>query len=281
MSAKVTTLSLREMKKQGEKITMLTAYDYPTAELVDEAGVDTILVGDSLGMVVLGYQDTLAVTLEDMIHHGRAVARAAKRAMVIIDLPFMTYQISREQAMANAGRVIQETVAQAVKLEGGEEIAEAVRGITGAGVPVLGHLGLTPQSVGQMGGFKVQGKDLETARKLVRDALILEEAGAVGVVLECVPWAVAKIITEKLSIPTIGIGAGKYCDGQVLVYHDVMGLYTGHRPKFVKQYARARQEMMNGVAAYIQEVQQGAFPGEEHSFGMPEAVVEELKKVLG
>jgi len=166
-------------------------------ELVDEAGVDTILVGDSLGMVVLGYQDTLAVTLEDMIHHGRAVARAAKRAMVIIDLPFMTYQISREQAMANAGRVIQETGAQAVKLEGGEEIAEAVRGITGAGVPVLGHLGLTPQSVGQMGGFKVQGKDLETARKLVRDALILEEAGAFGVVLECVPWAVAKIITEK------------------------------------------------------------------------------------
>ncbi len=274
---KVTTLTLREKKAGGEKITMLTAYDFPTAVLVDEAGVDTILVGDSLGMVVLGYTDTLAVTLDDMIHHGRAVARGVKRAMVIIDLPFMTYQISREQAMSSAGRVIRETGAQAVKLEGGAEIAEAVRGITGAGVPVLGHLGLTPQSVGQLGGYKVQGKDAATARKLLDDALTLEAAGAFGVVLECVPWPLAKLITEKLTIPTIGIGAGLFCDGQVLVYHDVMGLYTGHRPKFVKQYANAREEMLKGVAAYIREVQEGCFPSEEHGFGMPESVIEKLK----
>lgn len=277
MSEKVTTLTLQEMKKKGEKITMLTAYDYPMAELLDEAGVDTILIGDSLGMVVLGYRDTLAVTLEDMIHHGRAVARAAKRAMVIIDLPFMTYQISREQAMASAGRAIQETGAQAVKLEGGREVTEAVNGITGAGVPVLGHLGLTPQSVGQLGGFKVQGKDVATARKLLDDALALEEAGAFGVVLECVPWPLAKLVTERLSIPTIGIGAGPYCDGQVLVYHDVMGLYTGHRPKFVKQYAKARQEMMSGVGSYLKEVREGLFPTDEHSFSMPEEVLEKLK----
>ena len=235
---KITIIDLKEKKKAKEKITMLTAYDYPTSELVDEAGVDTILVGDSLGMVVLGYKDTLAVTLDEMIHHARAVVRGAKRAMVIIDMPFMTYQIGREQAMSNAARAIQESGADAVKLEGGEEIIEAVKGITGAGIPVIGHLGLTPQSVGQMGGFKVQGKDMQTALKMVNDARMLEEAGAFGIVLECVPWLLARLITEQLSIPTIGIGAGEHCDGQVLVYHDVMGLYTGKRPKFVKQYAR-------------------------------------------
>jgi 3-methyl-2-oxobutanoate hydroxymethyltransferase len=278
MSAqKVTTLTLREKKAAREKITMLTAYDYPTAALVDEAGIDAILVGDSLGMVVLGYTDTLSVTLDDMIHHGRAVARGVKRAMVIIDLPFMTYQISREQAMESAGRAVRETGAQAVKLEGGAEVAGAVRGITGAGVPVLGHLGLTPQSVGQLGGYKVQGKDSAAARKMLDDALTLEAAGAFGVVLECVPTPLAKLITEKLSIPTIGIGAGRYCDGQVLVYHDVMGLYTGHRPKFVKQYARARDAMLNGVAAYIKEVKEGVFPAEEHSFAMPESVLDDLR----
>lgn len=276
MSQKVTTLTLREMKSRGEKITMLTAYDYPTAELVDEAGTDTILVGDSLGMVVLGYPDTLAVTLEDMIHHGRAVVRGARRAMVIIDLPFMTYEISREQAMASAGRAIRETGAQAVKLEGGREVSGAVQGITGAGIPVVGHLGLTPQSVAQLGGFKVQGKDVDSARRLVEDALILEEAGACAVVLECIPWPLAALITEKLAIPTIGIGAGLHCDGQVLVYHDVMGLYTGHRPKFVREYARARQVMLEGASAYIKEVRQGAFPAAEHGFNMPQAVVDQL-----
>ncbi len=277
---KVSIIDLKDKKKAGEKITMLTAYDYPTAELVDEAGVDTILVGDSLGMVVLGYKDTLAVTLDDMIHHGRAVARGAKRAMVIIDMPFMTYQIGREQAMTNAARAIQETGADAVKLEGGVEIIEAVKGITDAGIPVIGHLGLTPQSVGQMGGFKVQGKDMQTALKMVTDAKKLEAAGAFAIVLECIPWLVARLITNLISIPTIGIGAGEYCDGQVLVYHDVMGLYTGKRPKFVKQYSRAREEMERGVQSYIEEVKNGSFPSDEHRFNMSEEIFEKLVKTL-
>lgn len=277
---KITIIDLKEKKKAKEKITMLTAYDFPTSELVDEAGVDTILVGDSLGMVVLGYKDTLAVTMDEMIHHARAVVRGAKRAMVIIDMPFMTYQISREQAMSNAARAIQKSGADAVKLEGGEEIIEAVKGITGAGIPVIGHLGLTPQSVGQMGGFKVQGKDMQTALKMVDDARMLEEAGAFAVVLECVPWLLARLITEQLSIPTIGIGAGEHCDGQVLVYHDVMGLYTGKRPKFVKQYARAREEMEKGVQSYIEEVKNGTFPADEHRFSMPEEVFEKLSRTL-
>ena len=277
---KITIIDLKEKKKAKEKITMLTAYDFPTSELVDEAGVDTILVGDSLGMVVLGYKDTLAVTMDEMIHHARAVVRGAKRAMVIIDMPFMTYQISREQAMSNAARAIQKSGADAVKLEGGEEIIEAVKGITGAGIPVIGHLGLTPQSVGQMGGFKVQGKDMQTALKMVDDARMLEEAGAFAIVLECVPWLLARLITERLSIPTIGIGAGEHCDGQVLVYHDVMGLYTGKRPKFVKQYARAREEMEKGVQSYIEEVKNGTFPADEHRFIMPEEVFEKLSRTL-
>lgn len=277
---KITIIDLKEKKKAKEKITMLTAYDFPTAELVDEAGVDTILVGDSLGMVVLGYKDTLAVTLDEMIHHARAVVRGSKRAMVIIDMPFMTYQIGREQAMSNAARAIQESGADAVKLEGGEEIIEAVKGITGAGIPVIGHLGLTPQSVGQMGGFKVQGKDMQTALKMVNDARMLEEAGAFAIVLECVPWLLARLITERLSIPTIGIGAGEHCDGQVLVYHDVMGLYTGKRPKFVKQYARAREEMEKGVQSYIEEVKNGTFPADEHRFSMSEEVFEKLARTL-
>ncbi len=278
--AKISILDLKEKKIAEDKISMITAYDYPTAELVDQAGVDTILVGDSLGMVVLGLKDTLAVTLDDMIHHGRAVARGAKRAMVIIDMPFMTYQISREQAMSNAARVIQETGADAVKLEGGDEIIESVKGITDAGIPVVGHLGLTPQSVGQMGGFKVQGKDISTAIKMVDDARKLEAAGAFAIVLECVPWLVARLITKLVSIPTIGIGAGEHTDGQVLVYHDVMGLYSGKRPKFVKQYANAREEMEKGVQAFVDEIKNGKFPGEEHRFGMPEDIFEKLVKAL-
>ncbi len=273
---RLTTLNLREMKQKKEKITMITAYDYPTAELVDEAGAETILVGDSLGMVVLGYPDTLSVSLDEMIHHGKAVVRGSKRAFVIIDMPFLTYQINSEEALRNAGRTIQETGGQAVKLEGGVEISEAVRKITQAGIPVVGHLGLTPQSAGQMGGFKVQGRDIKAARKMIDDALILEEAGAFMLVLECVPWQLAQLITEKLSIPVIGIGAGRHCDGQVLVYHDVMGLYTGKRPKFVKQFADARAEMLHGVNNYIEEVKNVSFPGEEHIFTMPAEALTEL-----
>lgn len=268
-----TTLDFKEMKQRKEKITMVTAYDFPTAQLVDEAGVEFILVGDSLGMVVLGYNDTLAVTLDDMIHHGKAVVRGSKKAFVVIDMPFLTYQINKEDALRNAGRIIQETGAQGVKLEGGAEIAEAVKSITAAGIPVVGHLGLTPQSAGQLGGFKVQGKDQKAAKKILEDALLLEEVGAFALVLECVPWQLAKAITERLSIPVIGIGAGKFCDGQVLVFHDIMGLYTGKRPKFVKQYARAREEMLKGITDYISEVKQGFFPEERHSFTMPEEVL--------
>ena len=274
---RLTTLDLREMKQKNEKISMITAYDYPTAELVDEAGAETILVGDSLGMVVLGYPDTLSVTLDEMIHHGKAVVRGSKRAFVIIDMPFLTYQINSEEALRNAGRTIQETGGQGVKLEGGVEISEAVRKITQSGIPVVGHLGLTPQSAGQLGGFKVQGRDIKAARKMIDDALIIEEAGAFMLVLECVPWQLAQLITRKLSIPVIGIGAGKYCDGQVLVYHDVMGLYTGKRPKFVKQYAEARREMLRGVNNYMEEVRNISFPGEEHIFSMPAEALEALR----
>lgn len=271
MSAdRLTTLAFREMKQKKEKITMITAYDFPTAQLVDEAGVEFILVGDSLGMVVLGYEDTLAVTLDDMIHHGKAVVRGSKKAFVVIDMPFLTYEINSEEALYNAGRIIQETGAQGVKVEGGLEIIEAVKKITQAGIPLVGHLGLTPQSAGQLGGFKVQGKDPGVAKKMIEDSLALEEAGAFSLVLECVPWQLAQAITEKLSIPVIGIGAGKHCDGQVLVYHDVMGLYTGKRPKFVKQYADARAEMMRGVEAYISEIKQGVFPEDKHIFSMSE-----------
>jgi 3-methyl-2-oxobutanoate hydroxymethyltransferase len=268
-----TTLDFKEMKQRKEKITMVTAYDYPTAQLVDEAGVEFILVGDSLGMVVLGYEDTLAVTLNDMIHHGKAVVRGSKKAFVVVDMPFLTYQVNSEDALRNAGRIIQETGAQGVKLEGGLEIVEAVKSITRAGIPVMGHLGLTPQSAGQLGGFKVQGKDPRVAKKIMEDSLVIEDAGAFSLVLECVPWQLAKAISEQLSIPVIGIGAGKFCDGQVLVYHDVMGLYTGKRPKFVKQYAEARNEMVKGITDYISEVKQGSFPEEKHSFTMSEEVL--------
>jgi len=269
-AARLTTLDFREMKQKKEKISMITAYDFPTAQLVDEAGVEFILVGDSLGMVVLGYKDTLAVTLDDMIHHGKAVVRGSEKAFVVIDMPFLTYEINSDEALRNAGRIIQETGAQGVKLEGGLEIIEAVRKIVQAGIPVIGHLGLTPQSAGQLGGFKVQGKDPTVAKKMIEDSLALEEAGAFSLVLECIPWQLAEVITEKLSIPVIGIGAGKQCDGQVLVYHDVMGLYTGKRPKFVKQYADARSEMVRGVEAYVSEIRQGVFPEDKHIFSMSE-----------
>lgn len=278
MNKKVTTAELKEKKQKGEKISMLTAYDYSQAKIVDEAGVDMILVGDSLGMVVLGYENTLSVTLEEMIHHGKAVLRGSQRAMVVMDMPFMTYQVNRDEALKNAGRLIQETGAHAVKVEGGEEILEAVKGIAGAGIPVMGHLGLTPQSVGQLGGYKVQGKDIQAAKKMIKDARALEEAGAFSLVLECVPWQVASFIRDQVSIPVIGIGAGKECDGQVLVFHDVLGLFDEFRPKFVKEYQNLRDKMIMGIKDYIDEVREGKFPGEEHIFNMEEEAVKQLEQ---
>ncbi|HCD10182.1 MAG TPA: 3-methyl-2-oxobutanoate hydroxymethyltransferase [Thermoanaerobacter sp.] len=266
MEEKVSTLTLRKFKKEGRKITALTAYDFPTAKILDNCGIDMILVGDSLGMVVLGYQSTIPVTMEDMIHHTKAVSRAVNRAFIVADMPFMSYHISKEQAMTNAARLIAEGGAHAVKLEGGEEIASIVKAIVDAGIPVVGHLGLTPQSVHQLGGYKVQGKEKEKAKKIFNDAKVLEQAGICALVLESIPMELAKNITENISVPTIGIGAGPYCDGQILVTHDMLGITQGHRPKFVKQYADIEKIMIDGINAYIKEVQQVLFPDEEHSF---------------
>ena len=262
----VTTSVIGEMKRKGEKITMLTAYDYFTAALLDEAGVDIILIGDSLGMVVLGYDSTLPVTMEDMIHHIRPVSRAAKRAMVIGDMPFMSYQVSVEEALRNAGRFLQEAGAHGVKLEGGREVAEIVRRITSAGIPVMGHLGLTPQSVHKLGGYKVQGREDVEAKRIMEDSRILEEAGAFSVVLESVPAGLAEEITKSLEIPTIGIGAGVHCDGQVLVVNDMLGMFEKFTPKFVKKYANLNIMMKEAVKQYLDEVRAEVFPGEEHSF---------------
>ncbi|MBS3886064.1 MAG: 3-methyl-2-oxobutanoate hydroxymethyltransferase [Dethiobacter sp.] len=278
MTKRITTLTLAGMKENKEKITMATAYDYASAKVADDAGMEMILVGDSLGMVVLGYENTLGVTLAEMIHHGKAVVRAAKRAMVVIDLPFMTYQVTKEDALRNAGRAIQETGAPAVKLEGGEEMAKTVEKIVRAGIPVVGHIGLTPQSVGQMGGFVVQGKNERMARQLLKDALALEDAGACAVVLEGIPWQLGQLITEKITIPTIGIGAGVYCDGQVLVYHDILGLQTELRPKFVKQFGQFYHPMVDAMRAYAKEVKDAAFPAPEHTFTMDENIIERLRE---
>jgi 3-methyl-2-oxobutanoate hydroxymethyltransferase len=265
-SRKITTHTLRHKKAQGEKITMLTAYDYSTARVVDAAGIDSILVGDSLGMVVLGYDNTLPVTMADMLHHSRAVARGASRALLIGDMPFMSYQASSEEAVRNAGRFLQEGGMDAVKLEGGRERLDAVRAIIGSGIPVLAHLGLTPQSVHQLGGFKTQGKTAGAARRLLEDALMLQEAGCFGVVLESVPDRVAGFISQKLEMPTIGIGAGGGCDGQVLVIQDLLGLFDRFTPKFAKQYAQLYAEISLALEAYQREVKEGKFPGPEHSF---------------
>jgi len=273
MSDRVTTLTLKEMKQKAQKIAMVTAYDYASARIVDEAGADMILVGDSLGMVVLGYENTLRVTLDDMVHHGKAVVKGTKRAMVVIDLPFMTYHISQEEAVRNAGRVVQSTGAPAVKVEGGEAVASTVRRIVQAGRPVIGHIGLTPQSVGQLGGFLVQGKNEKTARQLLTDSLALQAAGCCCIVLEAIPWQLARLITQKLDIPTIGIGAGLHCDGQVLVYHDLLGLQNDIRPKFVKQYGAFYSPMVDAVRAYVNEVKTRAFPEPRHSFTMNEDVL--------
>uniref|UniRef100_UPI0004ABD448 3-methyl-2-oxobutanoate hydroxymethyltransferase n=1 Tax=Desulfonatronum thiodismutans TaxID=159290 RepID=UPI0004ABD448 len=263
---KTTTATLLEMKRQGEKITVLTAYDWATAKLLDEAGVDVLLVGDSLGMVMLGLENTLSVTMEDMLHHCRAVARGAQRSLLVGDMPFMSYQVSPEQALVNAGRFLQEAGMHAVKVEGGREILPAVRKMTQNGIPVLGHVGLTPQHVHQLGGFKVQGRTDAAAQRIREDAVALEEAGAFGLVLECVPARLAQTISEQLTIPTIGIGAGPGCDGQVLVFHDVVGLYDRFTPKFVKKYAQVGALMGDAVREYVQEVKAGTFPGEEHVF---------------
>lgn len=266
MREKITVNKLVEMKQKGEKITMLTAYDYLTAKLLDELGMDIILVGDSLGMVVLGYENTLAVTMDDMIHHTKAVARGVKSSLVVGDMPFMSYQVNADEALKNAGRFLQEAGAQAVKLEGGEEVADKVVKIVKAGIPVMGHLGLTPQSVHQMGGFKVQGKEDKQKKKLLKDAKILEEAGAFSIVLECVPKELATDITKAVSIPIIGIGAGCECDGQVLVTQDILGMYDKFVPKFVKQYVKLNSEMKKAVSDYISEVKTGKFPSKEHEF---------------
>lgn len=273
---KNTVSTLLEQKQSGDKITMLTAYDYTTAKIFDECGVNSILVGDSLGMVMLGYENTLSVTMEDMIHHTAAVSRGAENAFVVADMPFMSYQVSVQEAVANAGRLVKEGGANAVKLEGGAEVCEQIRAIVNASIPVVAHLGLTPQSVNVFGGFRVQGKSLEKAKKLIDDALRIQDAGACAVVLEGIPAKLAEIITRKLSIPTIGIGAGNNCDGQVLVYQDMLGLTVGHTPKFVKRFAEAGELIRSGVSNYINETKSGTFPSAEHTYSIDEKIIDKL-----
>ncbi|HOG16908.1 MAG: 3-methyl-2-oxobutanoate hydroxymethyltransferase [Syntrophaceae bacterium PtaU1.Bin231] len=263
---KVTTSVIRNMKKKGEKIAMLTAYDASMAAVLDEVGVDILLVGDTLGQVVLGYDSTLPVTMEDMLCHVKAVARAAKRALVIGDMPFMSYQVSVDEAVRNAGRLMQEAGAHGIKLEGGRQMAETVRRIASAGIPVMGHLGFTPQSVHRLGGYKIQGREDGSAKRIIEDARILEEAGAFSVVLELVPAALAAAITKSISIPTIGIGGGVHCDGQVLVIHDMLGMFEKFVPRFVKRYANLNDQIRDAVRQYVKEVQESTFPEEEHSF---------------
>jgi 3-methyl-2-oxobutanoate hydroxymethyltransferase len=267
---KITTQDLRAKKQRAEIITMLTAYDYATALALDDVGIDAILVGDSLGMVVLGYDNTLPVTMEDMLHHCKAVARGARRALLIGDMPFMSYQVSVEKAVQNAGRFLQEAGMDAVKLEGGRERLEAVQAIVSTGIPVMGHLGLTPQSVHQLGGFRAQGKTAAAGKRLLEDALLLEQAGCFSIVLESVPARLAALISQKLQIPTIGIGAGAACDGQVLVTHDLLGLFDRFTPKFVKRYANLRAETLQAFSAFINEVKNKDFPSEEHTVDMPD-----------
>ena len=277
---KVTTLTFRQKKEHSEPISMLTAYDYPTALAMDQAGIDSILVGDSLAMVVLGYENTLPVTMDEMLHHARAVARGAKSALLVGDMPFMSYQVSVEDAVRNAGRFLKEAGMDAVKLEGGHERADTVRAITSAGIPVMGHIGLTPQSIHQLGGFRAQGKTARAAKRLLEDALILEEAGCFSLVLESVPARLARLISERLSIPTIGIGAGAGCDGQVLVAHDLLGLFDRFTPKFVKQYASLDGEMTRAFNEYIADVQSRACPAPEHTVEMADAEWDSLLKAL-
>ena len=268
---------LKEMKQKGEKIAMVTAYDYSTARIVDDAGIPLILVGDSLGNVMLGYDSTIPVTMDDMLHHTKAVVRGAKNSLVIGDLPFMTYQISTEDAMRNAGRFLQEAGAQAVKLEGGVTVADKVKKIVDAGIPVMGHIGLTPQSINALGGHRIQGKTPEAAQRLLDDALALEQAGAFAVVMETVPAPLASLITRKLTIPTIGIGAGAGCDGQVQVIHDLLGSFSDFVPKHAKQYVKLYDIIKDAVTEYKKEVKSGTFPGDKQSFTMDESILPGLK----
>ncbi len=273
---KNTVITFSQAKEKNEKLSMLTAYDYSTAKLIDEAGINSILVGDSLGMVCLGYEDTLSVTMEDMIHHTAAVSRGCKNALIVSDMPFMSYQTSVYDAVKNAGRLIKEGHAHAVKLEGGKEFAPHIEAIVKASIPVVAHLGLTPQSVNAFGGFKVQGKSLDAARNLIDDAVKIQEAGAFAVVLECVPSKLAALITKKLSIPTIGIGAGAGCDGQVLVYQDMLSMYSGLTPKFVKKYADVGEIMKNAFKAYGEDVSNGVFPDKTNEFSIDDEIIEKL-----
>ncbi|CCJ33036.1 MULTISPECIES: 3-methyl-2-oxobutanoate hydroxymethyltransferase [Caloramator] len=276
---KRTVSSFKEAKQKGQRLTMLTAYDYSMAKLIDEAGIDGILVGDSLGMVALGYENTLSVTVDDMVHHIKAVARGAKNALIVGDMPFLSYHISIEESIKNAGRLIQEGGCHAVKLEGGIEVLDKVKAIIKAQIPVMGHIGLTPQSVNMLGGFKVQGKTKESIKKLIDDAKYLEDAGVFAIVLEAVPDEVAKLITESISIPTIGIGAGKYCDGQILVVNDMLGLFSDFVPKFVKKYRNLGDEIKGAIKEYIEEVRRGDFPEDSHSFKIDKDIVEEIKRL--
>ena len=273
---KNTVSTFKEQKVKGDKITMLTAYDYSTAKLMDQAGINGILVGDSLGMVMLGYEDTLPVTMEDMIHHTRAVTRGAKDALVVGDMPFMSYQVSVEEAVYNAGRLMKEGRCQAVKLEGGATVCPQIKAITDASIPVMAHIGLTPQSVNTFGGFKVQGKSEEAARQLIEDAKAVEAAGAFAIVLEAIPAKLAEIISNSVDIPTIGIGAGAGCDGQILVYQDMLGMFSDFTPKFVKKYTDLGEIMKDAFAKYIKETKDGTFPASEHTFKISEEVIKKL-----
>lgn len=273
---KNTVRTFQMAKEEGRKRSMLTAYDYSTAKLMDEAGIDAILVGDSLGNTILGYEDTVSVTMEDMIHHGAAVARGTSKTMVVIDMPFMSYQTNEYDALVNAGRLMKEGRAGAVKLEGGQSVCPQIKAITSAGIPVMAHLGLTPQSINAFGGNRVQGKSEEAARKIIEDAMAVQEAGAFAVVLECIPAKLATLITEKLAIPTIGIGAGNGCDGQVLVYQDMLGMFSDYIPKFAKKFADVGTVMKNAFADYIKEVSEGTYPAEEHTFKIDDDVLGKL-----
>ncbi len=273
---KHTVLTLQQQKEKNERITMLTAYDYTMAKLLDEAGVEMLLVGDSLGMVMLGYEDTLSVTMEDMIHHARAVARATSQAMVVADMPFMSYQVSVEDAVRNAGRLMQEARVQAVKLEGGKDFCQHIQVITRAGIPVVGHLGLTPQAVHALGGYRVQGREMASAQVLLDDARAVEAAGAFALVLECVPAPLAHRICQTVTIPVIGIGAGVHCDGQVLVVQDMLGMYSEVSPKFVRHFASGGVHIRDAVAAYCHAVKTGTFPSKEHEWGMENSILDRL-----
>ncbi len=274
---KNTILTFQQQKEQGQKISMLTCYDYSMAKLMDEAGINCLLVGDSLGQVMLGYEDTLSVTMEDMIHHTKAVAKGAKNAFVLADMPFMSYQTSTYDAVVNAGRLMKEGRANGVKLEGGASVVEQIKAIVSAQIPVCAHIGLTPQSINAFGGFKVQGKSLERAQQILDDARLIEEAGASMVVLEGIPALLADKISKELTIPTIGIGASAHCDGQVLVYQDMLGMFSDFVPKFVRKFADCGSMMKEAFASYISEIQAENFPAKEHTYGIDEEIINALK----